>query len=656
MDNTPWNTWDIGKLTDFPIQNLDSLFKNKGIEVSAEEQSNIEEAIRKNPDLIKYIEQDILAIQGNPTEKSRFETLYIKGFWQVVVIDWKTMRFSEISWLSKKEKEAIINGMTRIDKIWFREWELEAANQTEKKIDWNIQAANQRIEWKKEIEQAANQNNETETKISEQENEIINKKLVNHARSLIDQNGNNFISTELQKIQTDPAESTIGKSLINQWISINAIKDGKMNAILEMHIISNNERILTPKDPEKALEFSRVVYDMRKRIGIPTTRENIDAFGASMVLGEKRENIIHNMHQIWATGMYDRMTWDSANRTIVFHGKNGTRIIETTTNPPTERVIKNGLSISREVPILSPEQKEIQEKINTSKKKLHTNESIYNQWLIDIDQMEQRELSIKWERWANNEETQNTVDIYSTIFLTENQEKESEYIKSKNEILSDKISIEDREKIIESILTINEEMKKNNLGKLLSTGETENHNSINRMLEWRIEKYKQLQRSNNEIKTAMWEISKNSDNTINNENFDNNAQSTLSYLSHIGYDELSQDVLDKIIASVNAKNQWKIAEINLNKNPKLDTAQEKELLRVLAMLSRKSDIMRMWRWTNPTDEIIAARQLSSPNWRISLQDINKSTIFQQMKWVPRDVFTRYLYEKPEEKPSTNKES
>jgi hypothetical protein len=71
-----------------------------------------------------------------------------------------------------------------------------------------------------------------------------------------------------------------------------------MNAILEMHIISNNERILTPKDPEKALEFSRVVYDMRKRIGIPTTRENIDAFGASMVLGENRENIIHNMHQI----------------------------------------------------------------------------------------------------------------------------------------------------------------------------------------------------------------------------------------------------------------------------------------------------------------------------------------------------------------------
>ncbi len=81
-----------------------------------------------------------------------------KGGWQVVVIDWKTMSFSEISWLPKIEKEAIINGMTRIDKIWFREWELEAANQriewkkeieqaanqTEKQIDWNIQAANQK--------------------------------------------------------------------------------------------------------------------------------------------------------------------------------------------------------------------------------------------------------------------------------------------------------------------------------------------------------------------------------------------------------------------------------------------------------------------------------------------------------------------------------
>jgi len=40
-----------------------------------------------------------------------------------------------------------------------------------------------------------------------------------------------------------------------------------------------------------------------------------------------------------------------------------------------------------------------------------------------------------------------------------------------------------------------------------------------------------------------------------NDGFEKNAQSTLSYLTHIGYDELGQDVLDKVIASVNAKNQ-----------------------------------------------------------------------------------------------------
>lgn len=69
-----------------------------------------------------------------------------KGGWQVVVIDWKRMSFSEISWLPKKEKEAIINGMT----------DSQFANY-DKFLSESNQAANQRIEWKKEIEQAANQ-------------------------------------------------------------------------------------------------------------------------------------------------------------------------------------------------------------------------------------------------------------------------------------------------------------------------------------------------------------------------------------------------------------------------------------------------------------------------------------------------------------------
>ena len=82
-------------------------------------------------------------------------------------------------------------------------------------------------------------------------------------------------------------------------------------------------------------------------------------------------------------------------------------------------------------------------------------------------------------------------------------------------------------------------MRSNNLQNLLNTGETENHGSIDKMLESRIQKLNQLQKTNKDIITAKVEISKNPENTENEYGvFDKNTQSTLSYLSHIGYDEL----------------------------------------------------------------------------------------------------------------------
>lgn len=334
--------------------------------------------------------------------------------------------------------------------------------------------------------------------------------------------------------------------------------------------------------------------------------------------------------------------------------------IDLSKQPPQLSKSLGGLSISREIPLLTPEQKEAKEKQDTVKKNLQNSESNYNQWIIDLNQLEREESSIKWikqEKWSNGEDVQIPIDIYSGVFLTENEQKEAEYTKIKKELLAEDIKPEDRDKKLDAIIKVTEDMKWSNLEKLLNTGETENHSSINKILEWRIEKLKQLQKTNNEVIVAKVEMNKNppaSEDT--NDGFEKNAQSTLSYLTHIGYDELWQDVLDKVIASVNAKNQWKIAEIDLSKNPKLDTPQEKELLRVLAQLSRKTDIMHSWKWTDSTDEIIAVRQMSSPNWRISLQDLGKTASFQQIKSASRDTFTDYLYEKPEEKSSINNQS
>jgi hypothetical protein len=128
--------------------------------------------------------------------------------------------------------------------------------------------------------------------------------------------------------------------------------------------------------------------------------------------------------------------------------------------------------------------------------------------------------------------------------------------------------------------------------------------------------------------------------------FDNDAKKTLKYLNYLGYDEIGQDVLDKVIESINFHKKWYLAEINLSKNPRLDTDQEKELLRVLAQISRKSGIMTSWQWVNPDNTTKAVEQMNSPNWRLSLQDISKSIRFQEMKWSNRDVFTQYLYEQP----------
>ena len=78
-------------------------------------------------------------------------------------------------------------------------------------------------------------------------------------------------------------------------------------------------------------------------------RDNIDAFAASKVLGTDRERIVSNMHQIGSSGKYDRMTWDSESRSVIFHGESGTRILDTANIPPRESIMRNGLYISREI-------------------------------------------------------------------------------------------------------------------------------------------------------------------------------------------------------------------------------------------------------------------------------------------------------------------
>lgn len=94
-----------------------------------------------------------------------------KGGWQMVQLqDGRKMSFREISLLQGKEKEDIMVQLSRVDKIKIKEYELEAANQEEEKLDENIQAANQEADQFAEKRWAANQTEqEIDTALNQQE-------------------------------------------------------------------------------------------------------------------------------------------------------------------------------------------------------------------------------------------------------------------------------------------------------------------------------------------------------------------------------------------------------------------------------------------------------------------------------------------------------
>ena len=106
----PLDEWHIT-----PSENqLTHLLTSGGIIGSAEEMSNLELSIQEHPELLGAITQDITAIQSNPSEKARFETLYLKGFWQMVSYkdgNWieRKMSFAKLAQMQDgKEKDDII--------------------------------------------------------------------------------------------------------------------------------------------------------------------------------------------------------------------------------------------------------------------------------------------------------------------------------------------------------------------------------------------------------------------------------------------------------------------------------------------------------------------------------------------------------------------
>ena len=161
----------------------------------------------------------------------------------------------------------------------------------------------------------------------------------------------------------------------------------------------------------------------------------------------------------------------------------------------------------------------------------------------------------------------------------------------------------------------------------------------------RLEKYitarKDLERKQSEL---------NDIHTPGVEDFNQDASNTLNHLCDIWYDELGQELMDKVIGAVNLKNWWKGYkwEIDLNKNPKLENLQAQELVSALSRLLNANNSSNNF----PTNYSDAYRALIGN--RVQVQQVLKDYKGNEevrKHWKNSENLSEYIYsEKPKSDP------
>jgi uncharacterized protein YoxC len=325
---------------------LTRLLSSGGIVGWNEELENLEQSIQEHPELLSAITKDISAIQSNPSERGRFETIYLKGFWQRVTLkDGRVMSFGDIEKLSKEEKAEVLDNQMTDEQFarWeaYQKWNIQAANQAEKKIDGNIQAANQA---EKKIDgniQAANQLNEWKRE------------------KLIKMNGAlNLQIQELQSIQwiPKPTPEELKRTTQNipelQWVSIEEIQssDKYNNILLADYYVRNATEIGKNLHPEDVQKFNDSIRSLSKTLERPYT-EKFDTLTKQLVLGENRDKIEFMGKELIKSWYSPDVVWNPQERSMTFVNKRWEkRIIDTARVPPTQRIQAESIELSSTLP------------------------------------------------------------------------------------------------------------------------------------------------------------------------------------------------------------------------------------------------------------------------------------------------------------------
>jgi hypothetical protein len=440
--------------------------------------------------------------------------------------------------------------------------------------------------------------------------------------------------------------------------SIQKWDNPQLGNLIDTYYLSQEDTIKAistklPKDKESEMKATQAFWELRasaREFWIPYSEraDNVKAL-ISNKSDATQAKVVETVWTLtkWApdtmiTRTGDKLTFNNPN------DKNSQYEIDIGQNPPKLKKTIGGLSISRDIPDTQTQTKQT-ELINTQNKaRTSLVESTKNYTSLESMSRENGTDMEKylWELYGTNNTLKSARDIakkkYSEAKTPEESLKALQELKASNAdvgIASKKPEFLTLERSTKPEVMKLEELLKNEDSQIDSIiQQIENYIKIDKQV-------KSSPRSNQmNLKDWEWDVDK-----------------SLWLLNNVWYAILGQELTEKLIDAINLKKWWKNTnnEIDLNKNPKLESFQEDEIVTWLARLTRVNNTMPSWNSVEPTDRIIAERQLTSwnsgKNALISVKNIYETNERTRGYWNTSESLGNWLYKdaRNQEEPQEN---
>jgi hypothetical protein len=359
--------------------------------------------------------RDILTRTDNITEQGRIWSESLQGYWQM------TQDGRDFASLSEKD----VDGLPDNDYDRYNKW------LTAKKKEANVSSA-------QELE-----------KLTEKEKEL--RPAIEKIQALLSDADKTKVSSLLSDVKSGKSESPAVLELKRQWATDTDIQNGKYDSYISASIIIENAgKFEASKNPE----FQKAIRDLQS-LGIPT-RVQPEFLAISKHIGERFEwgerteqwvkSIRQGLSKEWYTGIYYDGNWERYTLTR-FDGAKKDIIMN---KPPRESINMWGLSVEREIPQVTPDDKK--------------REQIKEKYGLHIERR---------------------TEVFKTIAPTEtNKTDEGEKIKTLyNQALESRNSLSTRLDAIGELKRINTSRKEQWLKNLIETGDTESATTMQTKLE-----------------------------------------------------------------------------------------------------------------------------------------------------------------------------